>query len=121
MRKRLAAIVLGSLAIAVPAQSIERMQGALSFTEWAESPVVGRAVYLSGVLETLFVYSQVLGYSEELNACLAEKLMPYGEMAENVIAYIDDSDKDHLRLAPAPAAIVIYLGELCPEARAKGL
>ena len=83
----------------------------LTFAQWASGPPDKRAIYTAGVLETVGVYAEVLGFVGQWAKCLQELKLSYGAAAEGALDY---AKKQHnLDSQPAPAVIIAYMNERC--------
>lgn len=49
----------------------------LTFSQWASGPADKRALYAAGVLETVGVYAEVLGFVESWKQCLSKEKLTY--------------------------------------------
>jgi hypothetical protein len=83
----------------------------ITFAQWAAGPADGRAIYVAGVLETVGVYSEVLGFKDRWRKCLADRHLSYGGVGIAAVEYA----KSHplMNTQPAPAVFIIYMNEIC--------
>jgi hypothetical protein len=83
----------------------------LTFAQWASGPPDKRAIYTAGVLETVGVYAEVLGFVGQWAKCLQELKLSYGAVAEGALEYA----KKHRNLdsQPTPAVLIAYMNERC--------
>jgi hypothetical protein len=101
------AAILGVLGgfITVPANAD------LTFAEWAKGPPDKRVIYTAGVVETVGVYAEALGFVEQWKKCLQRSQLSYGAVGEGALAFAKKhGNMDH---EPAPGVIVAYINEPC--------
>jgi hypothetical protein len=83
----------------------------LTFAQWASGPLDKRAIYTAGVMETVGVYAEVLGFVDRWAKCLEKSKFSYGAVAEGAVDY---AKKHHnLDSQPAPAVLIAYMKEHC--------
>lgn len=83
----------------------------LTFAQWSSGPPDKRAIYTAGVLETVGVYSEVLGFVDRWKKCLATQKLSYGEVGEGALAFA--KSHGNMNNEPAPAVIIAYMNERC--------
>ena len=83
----------------------------LTFAEWAKGPADKRAIYTAGVLETVGVYAEVLGFLDKWKRCLETSQLSYGAVGEGAVAFA--KKQGNLDAQPAPAVIVTFMNEKC--------
>jgi hypothetical protein len=83
----------------------------LTFTQWASGPPDKRAIYVAGVMETVGVYAEVLGFVGRWSKCLETQKLNFGAVGDGALEYA----KKHpfMKDQPAPAVMIAYMNELC--------
>lgn len=86
--------------------------GDLTFGQFASGPPdERRALYVAGVMETVGVYAQTLGFLDKWSACLSRLKMTYGDVTDGAIAFA--SKNEGFKKEPAPAIIIAYMNAQC--------
>lgn len=106
MRKPFIVIVIVAVAaLACPAKAD------LTFAQWAAGPVDKRAIYTAGVMETVGVYAEVLGFVDRWTKCLETQRLSYGAIGESVLEFAKQNPQ--LNKEPAPAVLIAYMNQRC--------
>ena len=83
----------------------------LTFAQWASGPPDKRAIYTAGVMETVGVYAEVLGFVDRWTKCLETIGLTYGAVADGALELVNKNPQ--LNKEPAPAVLIAYMNERC--------
>src|ERR1700694_4241291 len=85
--------------------------GDLTFAQWASGPADKRAIYVAGVMETVGVYAQTLGFLDKWSSCLTRLKLSYGDVSDGAIAFA--AKNEMFQKEPAPAVMIAYMNAQC--------
>lgn len=100
-----AATIIASTFLASPAFAD------LTFAQWARGPVDKRAIYVAGVMETVGVYAEVLGFVDGWTKCLATLRLSHGAVSEGALQFA--TERGGMDSEPAPAVLIAYMNQRC--------
>lgn len=83
----------------------------LTFSQWASGPADKRALYAAGVLETVGVYAEVLGFVESWKQCLSKEKLTYGAISEGALEFAKKNPV--MDSQPAPAVFIAFMNVRC--------
>jgi hypothetical protein len=83
----------------------------LTFAQWATGPADKRAIYTAGVLGTLGVYAEVLGFVDRWKKCMETRKVTYGEVGKGTLEFA--KKRENMDNEPAPAVMIAYMNERC--------
>jgi hypothetical protein len=83
----------------------------LTFAQWVRGPADKRAIYTAGVMATVGVYAEVLGFVDRWEKCLATLRLSYGAIGEGAIEFA--KKKGGMDDQPAPSVLIVYMNERC--------
>jgi hypothetical protein len=85
--------------------------GDLTFSQWASGPPDKRAIYVAGVMETVGVYAQTLGFLDKWSSCLSRLKLSYGDVSDGAVAFA--AKNETFQKEPAPAVMIAYMNARC--------
>lgn len=83
----------------------------LTFSQWASGPADKRAIYTAGVIETVGVYAEVLGFVESWKQCLSKEKLTYGAISEGALEFAKKNPA--MDGQPAPAVFIAFMNVRC--------
>lgn len=107
-RKAVSKIVLAGVLVL---GFVNQAKADLTFAEWAKGPADGRAIYTAGVMDTVGVYAEALGFLDRWKKCLADQRMSVGEIGEGALAF--SKRRPIMNSQPAPAVFIAFMNERC--------
>lgn len=99
------------IALLVAGYSSNPAYADLTFSQWVSGPLDKRAIYTAGVMETVGVYAEVLGFVDRWKKCLETQKLTYGAVVEGVVDYA--KKRGSMDNEPAPAVMIAYMNERC--------
>lgn len=90
---------------------VNQAKADLTFAEWAKGPADGRAVYTAGVMDTVGVYAEALGFLDRWKKCLADQRMSVAEIGEGALAL--SKRQPIMNRQPAPAVFIAFMNKRC--------
>jgi hypothetical protein len=83
----------------------------LTFAQWAAGSADKRAIYVAGVMETVGVYAQILGFVDRWSSCLSKLKLSYGDVSEGTLAFA--AKNNAMQREPAPSVMIAYMNAQC--------